>query len=57
MSDEKKPVMVSLKSKSKKPKKESFEIERANALLTIKKSAWLLDDPKFVFNGTELAKK
>jgi hypothetical protein len=60
MSTETKAVMVSLKStpgtKDGKPKTQKFEIERANRLLKIKKSAWKLDDPKFTFNGTEIAK-
>ena len=53
--------MVQLKSKpgkkDGKPKKQSFEIERANKLLTMKKSAWELDDAGFEWNGTEIKKK
>lgn len=61
MSDEKKAVLVTLKSKpsgkDSKAKSRQFEISQANKLLTIKKSAWELDDDKFQFNGTEIAKK
>lgn len=60
MSTETKAVMVSLKSKpgtkDGKPKTKSFEIGQANKLLKMKKSAWELNDPKFTFNGTEIAK-
>ena len=61
MSDEKKPVLVTLKSKPSgkevKSKERQFEIGLANKLLKMKKSAWELSDSNFVFNGTEIAKK
>lgn len=61
MSDTAKAVMVKLKSKPSgkdvKSKLRSFEISRANKLLSMKKSAWELSDDNFRFNGTEIAKK
>lgn len=60
MSNETKPVMVELKSvpgkKDGKSKTKKFEISQANKLLKMKKSAWTLNDSKFTFNGTEIAK-
>lgn len=40
-----------------KSKKREFPIEQANKLLSLPKSAWKLDDSKFEWNGTEIAKK
>lgn len=56
-----KAVMVKLRSKPSgkdaKAKTRSFEIDQANKLLKVKKSAWELADEKFQFNGSEIAKK
>jgi hypothetical protein len=60
MANEKKPVMVDLKSipgtKDGKSKTQSFPIDQANEILKLKKSAWKLADSKFKFNGIEIAK-
>lgn len=50
---EKKTVVLS--TKGEKPQKREFSIEQANKLLKLSKPAWQLNDPKFEWNGTEIA--
>lgn len=52
-----KKVMVTLATKEEKPRKRQFEIGQANKILNLAKSGWKLDDTKFEWNGTEIAKK
>lgn len=52
--------VVKLKSKVKgtkaKARTQSFQVKQANDLLSLKFSSWILDDDKYKWNGTELAK-
>lgn len=64
MSDENKDqgipknTKVSLKAKdSKKAKKGKFFIDQANKMLSLSNSKWELDDDRFKWNGSEIAKK
>lgn len=50
--------VVKLKAKDVKDSKpQEFKIEVANKLLKLSNSKWDLADEKFVWNGTEIAKK
>lgn len=55
-----KNVMVTLKTKpfgeKKQTKEKSFPIVQANALLKLPNPQWTLKDPKYKWNGTEIAK-
>lgn len=49
---------VKLKAKDvKDAKSKEFEIDHANKLLKLSNTQWELADDKFVWNGTEIAKK
>ena len=54
---EPKKVVVTLATKEDKARKREFPIEQANKLLKMPKPAWKLDDSKFEWNGSEIAKK
>lgn len=57
MAEDVKIINVELSTKGEKPKKKEFEMKVANKLLSMPKSGWTLTDPKFEWNGTEIAKK
>ena len=58
---ETKQEFVTLKTKThdeKKPwKTKSFEVSHANRVMSVADPRWILDDEKYKWNGTELAKK
>lgn len=61
MADDKKAEFVQLKTKThdkEKPwKTTKLEISHANRVLSVVDPRWILDDPKYKWNGTEIAKR
>lgn len=61
MADDKKAEFVTLKTKThdkQKPyKSRKFEVSHANRVMSVVDPRWVLDDAKYKWNGTELAKK
>ncbi|MCK4500674.1 hypothetical protein KAU11_09250 [Candidatus Babeliales bacterium] len=49
-------VNLTAKDAKGKSKSRKFGIQHANNILSISNTQWKLDDPKWKWNGTELAK-